>query len=211
MKGSVVFHIVFCLCHWAAAQTEAGLEQYAYLKKGEPLILVPIVHIQNEKWYGEVRYNYEELKTFSAYAGKIFSDEEETHSYAIIPMIGIVAGKFKGYSVGLDVTFNEHNFFFCTQSQYTFSSSSRYENFMYSWSELGYDVSQWIYTGMSLQHIQLFQQEGEALTYEFGFMAGIKLGQWTIPIYSFSPFANDRYFIVGLNLNFEKKNKRHTR
>jgi len=211
MKGNIACYIAFCFCHWAGAQTTGGLEQYFYVRKGSALTPVLIAHVQNEKWYGEVRYNYEEIKTFSAYAGKIFSDEQKTHSYSIIPIIGIVTGKFKGYSLGLDVTFTENNFFFCSQSQYTFSSNDHYENFMYSWSELGYEASQWIYAGLALQHLQLFQKEGEPMSYDFGAMIGFKLGKWTIPIYSFSPINNNRYFILGLNLEFGKNNNTHIR
>jgi hypothetical protein len=211
MKGSAWCNIVFCVCQWASAYAQGGLEQYAYLQKGESPTFVPIVHIQNKKWYGEARYNYEELKTFSAYVGKIFSGDEGSHSYAIIPVIGIVMGKFKGGSVGLDVTFNDGDFFFCSQSQYTFSKSERYQNFMYSWSELGYEPSKWFYAGLALQHTQLFQKSEEPISYEFGAMAGLKLGRLTIPFYSFSPFAIDRYFLVGVNFGFEKNSKRHIR
>lgn len=211
MKGNALLGILFSVCHLAAAQSEGGLEQYAYLSKSESLTLVPIVHIQNEKWYVEARYNYEELKTFSAYVGKIFSGEEGTHSYSIIPVIGIVTGKFKGGSVGLDITFNDSDIFFTSQSQYTFTKSEYNQNFMYSWSELGYEASKWIYAGLALQHTQLFQKTEQPLTYDFGIMTGLKLGQWTVPIYSFSPFANDRYFVVGLNLGFGKNSKRHIR
>ncbi len=211
MKSSIVFYIAFCACHLAAAQFEGGLEQYAYISMGKSPTLVPIVHIQNEKWYGEARYNYEALKTFSVYVGKIFSNEEKTQSYAIIPVIGITTGKFKGGSVGLDITFNDSDFFFCSQSQYTFSNTDRYQNFIYSWSELGYEPSKWIYAGLALQYTQLFQKTEEPLMYEFGVMAGFKLGRWTIPIYSFSPFADDRYFIVGLNLIFGENDNRHIR
>ncbi len=211
MKSSIVFYLIVCMGHFAAAQINGGLEQYTYLSKNTLPTIVPIAHIQNEKWYGEVRYNYEELKTFSVYVGKIFSGDEDNHSYAIIPVVGMVMGKFTGGSVGLDVTFTDHDFFFTSQSQYTFANTNRHQNFMYSWSELGYEPSQWIYAGLALQHLQLFQKAEEPMSYVWGGMVGFNLGRWTIPLYSFDPFSNSRYFILGLNFGFGTNTNRHIR
>ena len=196
MKDSVVFLLVFLVCHLASAQSEGGLEQYCYVKKGSSSILSPIVHYQYRTWYGEARHNYEDVGTSSIYIGKIFSNQNNV-SYSITPIVGAVMGKYKGGSIGLKISVDYKNLFFSSESQYTFSSNELYKNFLYSWSELGYQPLTWMYAGLALQQTHLLKTEK---TFETGVVVGFLVGKWTFPLYSFSPISRERYFVLGMNL-----------
>jgi hypothetical protein len=194
------------LLHSTYAQSKLGFDQYSYMGAGQLNTLVPVAHYQsNNKWYAEARYNYDDLQTFSLYAGRTFSKEND-FSYALTPMIGGMVGKLKGGSVGLNTAFSFRKFNFSSQSQYSVSAENQTSNFFFSWSDLCYQPLDWMYTGISLQHTQLYR--ANALV-EPGVLIGFSFDRWTFPIYSFSPFGSERYFVVGINWEWKHLRNQH--
>jgi hypothetical protein len=183
-------------------QAEIAVEQYHYFGKFQPYTYMPIVHFQNaRKWYVEARYNYEEMQTFSLYLGKTFAGGDKV-SWSFTPMLGGAIGKFNGISPGLNVDLGYKNIFFSAQSQYSFSTNKEENSdFVYSWSELGYEVRPWFYAGVSFQQTYLTSET----TLEPGLLIGFSFKQFTIPVYTFAPFNKERYFIVGINFEWEHK------
>ena len=175
----------------AISQTHGGIEQYYYAGDKGISTIVPKVYFQNKKkWYGEVRYNYDELETISFNVGKTFS-KENILSYKITPIAGVMAGKLSGTSLGLNVELEYKKIFFSAESQYAFSADARNADFFFNWSELGYQVTNNIYTGLALQLTHLYKIRS---TWEPGVLAGFSLNKWTFPLYIFNPISNNRYF-----------------
>jgi hypothetical protein len=175
-----------------------------YLKSGEVRI-VPIVHIQsNRNWYLETRYNYEEVRTVSVFAGKMFSQTSKL-SYTITPVFGLVAGKFNGGSA-LNITLGLGNFYLSSQGQGTLSRSCRLDDFVYRWSELRYFLSDKIFTGFSLQQTCFLNKHVAAVEPEI--LAGLSFGEWSFPVYFFNPVDNNRYVVFGINWEWEKRQYR---
>jgi hypothetical protein len=81
---------------------------------------------------------------------------------------------------------------------------------VYSWSELGYQPWHWIYGGLAMQKTSLFQENIMQSETEVGVVVGFVIGRCAIPLYSFSPFAEDRYFVVGFNFEFGSNQKKHS-
>ena len=204
MRSSITILIFLVVNTAGIAQSQGSLEQYFY-KYRESNSLVPIAQFQNSKnWYAEARYNYEDLNTFSLYGGKTFSRSSKL-SYDITPIVGGVIGKMNGVSVGLNMDADYADFFFSSQSQYTVSSDTRFDNFFFSWSELGYQPLKWMYAGIAMQQTNLYQTTG---SFEPGIFVGFTHKKWSFPIYSFSPMnAASRYFIVGINWEWETSKK----
>lgn len=185
----------------ASAQAKAGFEQYSYIRQGSGNIITPVFHYQaNTKWYTEAHYNYEDLQTFSLYAGKTFSADKKI-AYAVTPMIGGMVGNMQGGLLALNTNISFKKFYFSSQSQYGISAISRNNNFFFSWSEAGYQPLPWIYAGLSLQHTQFYQCNAQM---EPGLLLGFNVGQWSFPVYSFNTFDNDQYFVVGINWEWKK-------
>lgn len=189
-----------------ASMGQAGLEQYYYLQRNTTPVMVPIVHVQNRKnWYGEVRYNYEEKNSFSAYAGKSFFDKSELLEYSFTPIIGGVMGKFKGGSIGFNASVEYDDFFFDAQTQFTCSVNNHYPNFYFGWYDLGYSPLDWLWVGWSLQHTRYGKVENNMT--ESGVMLGFKTGKWTFPIYTFNVLDTDPYLVVGITRSLGLTNK----
>lgn len=198
MRNKILFITVLIAIQATIGLGQAGFEQYYYLQEKKAMVFVPIVHFKNKNnWYAEVRYNYEEQNSFSAYGGKTFSKARKLLTYSLTPMMGMVIGKFRGASVGLNATLEYKDFFLSSQSQFTDSYNNRYSDFFFGWSEVGYQPLPWFYFGCSFQ--QTFYTNPKRNLMEPGVMLGFTLGRWTFPVYSFSLLNADRYFVVGIN------------
>lgn len=194
----------FILPHFTLAQSKASIEQYHVVGNDRNYMPMSIAHFQNDKkWYAEGRYNYEELKTFSFYVGKTFSKEKEL-SYSVTPLLGGALGNFNGVSTGINMDFDYNNFFLSIQSQYSFSTDQRADNFFYNWSELAYQPLKWLYGGVSIQHTRLYRAE---TIFEPGVLVGFTFKNLTIPFYTFAPFKKGRYFMLGLTIEWERSKR----
>jgi hypothetical protein len=202
-KALLLITINMMIYHLAPAQAKAGMEQYSY--SGMPLseAIVPVYHIQSaRKWYGELRYNYEDVQTLSAYAGKTIT-AGKTLEFSITPMLGFSTGRFTGISLAANSEINWKKFYISSQSQYSIGIKKGSEAFLFNWSELAYNITPRFYTGLSMQYTR---QSGQT-DIEPGLLAGISFNAFSIPIYVFSPFRQGQYFILGINYEYNFKEK----
>ena len=182
---------------FAHAQSETFVEQYHVVGRNRSYMPISIAHFQNKKkWYAEDRYNYEDVRNFSLYMGKTFS-EENFFSYSVTPLIGGAVGSFNGVSTGINVDMDFRKFFLSSQTQYSISTDHRTNNFFYNWSELAYQPLKWFYGGVSVQHTRLYQSEN---SFEPGVLLGLSFRNLNVPFYTFGPLKKDRYFMIGLTV-----------
>ena len=140
----------------AIAQSHGGVQQYYSVKQTNALAVMPVVYFETRNhWYGECRYNYEADETFSVYAGRTYKNSKMI-DYSLSPLVGIVGGKFNGYSFGLNSNIEYKKYSLSSQCQYTISARDRYQNFAYSWTDAGYKVSPFLSVGLSMQQTKTF-------------------------------------------------------
>jgi hypothetical protein len=201
----LVFISSLLACINAGAQSKWVYEQYNYIKQPDAAVFVPMVHFEtNDNWYAELRYNYEDVKTLSLFAGKTLTGGE-TFEYTVTPMAGYSAGIFTGVSLAVNAEAAWKKFYISAQSQYSIATRKNATDFFFNWSELGYAVSDRLFTGVAMQYTR---QEDQA-DFEPGFLAGLSFKNISFPFYVFSPFRPDRYFVLGMNYEYtlKKKNK----
>ena len=46
---------------------------------------------------------------------------------------------------------------------------------------------------------------------EAGVLVGFIKNKWTMPVYLFNPLSKEKYFIVGINLEWEENNKKSSK
>lgn len=181
-------------------QTRTGFEGYYYTGCSANSALVPRLYFQsNSNWYGEARYNYESDQTVSLYAGRTFSGERtegawKTTTWSLTPMAGIVAGKFRGGSLGANATLDVNRISLSSVLQYTVSSRNSDESFFFSWSELGYRLTDHFYAGAVLQQTGLCRGHNSL---EPGLQLTLSKGDWRFPVYVFQ--GARRYFVLGVS------------
>jgi hypothetical protein len=195
MKRRLLLAItLFGLLPKGFGQSNGAFEQSCYLGENRSFSWVPVVSYSTPgNWYFEARGNYEAVNSVSLYFGKAFT-KSALISYSIIPIAGLVMGKFNGGSVGANITLDYKKISFSSQSQYTFSVRNRATNFTYSWSDLTYQLKQWMSAGVS------FQQTGKI--FEKGILVRGIYKNLSIPLYVFNPAASERYFVLGLNVEW---------
>ncbi len=187
-------------------QEYGSFGQYYYTGNGSSVI-VPKVYYQNRSnWFGEVRYNYEDLQTISFNGGKLFSNKSE-FSYSVMPYAGLVLGRMNGGTLGSNINLDYGSLFFSSESQYTFSVNERADNFFFNWSEAGYQFTDLLYSGIALQVTHPFEIKN---AWEPGFMLGLTYKRWTFPFYAFSPTNDNRNYVLGINWEWNYKNPKTT-
>ncbi len=177
------------------SQSNGGtVEQNYYLGENRPFSWVPVVGYRTPgNWYIEGRVNYEAINSTSFYFGKTFR-KKALISYSITPIAGLVAGSFNGGSIGANVALDYKKISFWSQSQYTFSIQNLAKNFTYSWSDLTYQLKEWVSAGVSLQQTRGLFEKGILVKYVHK--------NWSIPLYVFNPATSERYFVLGLNIEW---------
>jgi hypothetical protein len=182
------------------AQAQHGVENYNILNPGKEYVWVPVIHYKgNSNFYAEGRYNYEELNTGSFYLGRSFEGGKKWE-YSITPMLGLVFGRYKGFSAATNTDIDYGRFNFSGQLQYTINKNDRKENFFYNWSELSYRFFEKLYGGTSIQQTVLYKGR---MSTEAGLLLGYSSGKITVPVYLFNPFKNNRNLVVGLIVEWE--------
>ncbi|MDZ4808737.1 MAG: hypothetical protein SGI96_10750, partial [Bacteroidota bacterium] len=188
----------------AFTQAKSGIENYNLLSQSSGYVWMPVAHYQSAKGiYAELRYNYENIETVSFYGGKRF-EGGKAFSFALTPMAGISFGRFSGVSLATNAEAEWKKFYLSSQTQYSMATKPGVDDFFFSWSEIGYNLTENIFGGAAIQYTL---QQGEKIA-ETGFVVGLSSKNLSIPVYVFSPFKMGRYFVVGLNYEFDFKKKR---
>ncbi len=196
--------LLLCFCASSVAQKGAEFEQYFSHEPSVGVSYSGLANFQSRKGlYIEGRYNYEASNTFSVYGGKSFSGGTDRFNYTITPALGVIFGKMTGGSFAINADLEYRSFFIESRSQYSFSVSDSKDKFIYSWSELGINVTDFAYGGVSIQVTRPFQNRS---LIEPGVFVGFSVGQFDFPVYYFRSMG-DSYllFCVCVQLQTRKK------
>ena len=182
----------------ADAQTQAGFEAYYYSETSSSL--VPRVYFQsNSGWYGGASYNYVKGQTLSLCAGHTFSGQDSL-SWSVTPSAGILIGGFRGGSAGATATLNIRRLSFYTEEQYVVSTDKGKGDFLFSWTELGYQLTQYLLIGIALEHTSYAGIDGK---YDPGIRLCLSCKEWRFPVYVFSPLSTGRYVAMGMSRDWK--------
>jgi hypothetical protein len=183
------------------AQKNYGVSQDYYIYQNSGSSIVPLVYYETKNhWYTAARYNYESDQTLSLQLGRNFS-KQGSLSYSIIPLAGLLAGNFKGASIGTQAEIEVGKFSLFTEPEFCFQFKNQTEKFFYSWSELSYQFSKNFYTGLALQSTK---NKNQSLINEPGLLFGICVKNFEIPLYFFRTSPSTNYFVTGVHWRLEK-------
>lgn len=201
--------LLFCLLSGSAfSQAKSGLENYNQLDPDNEYLWIPILHYQSQKGlYAEFRYNYEEEKTASIFLGRAFERSGRQAEFSWTPMIGFSTGTFKGASLALNTEISWKRLYLSSQMQYSHSFTSGQQHFYFNWSEAGYELSEKLFAGVAMQ----YTLQAGMHDFQPGFLAGLTIGNFSIPLYLFRPFHSSRSIILGLNYEYRLKKKQRTK
>lgn len=181
----------------STAKWNQTVEINLYLMKDET-ILLPIYQADRGKLHLEARYNYEDLKTFSAWIGYNIKGGN-SFEYLITPMVGGVVGSTRGIATGLELTFDFKGFEFYTEMEYIFELQEKENDFYYNWTDFTYAPKDWLWFGLSAQWTRLYQSD---LEIQGGLLVGGSLKHFELTAYLYNMGVDDLYLILTLSVNF---------
>jgi hypothetical protein len=197
-----VFMILFLVYHSVDGQERRGFESYYY--PGNPGVLPALsskLFCQTSNgWYTEIRYNYEEAQTVACSAGKTFA-KENVFSYSLTPAAGVIGGKSQGASIGLNASAVYKKISFSSTVEQAVCFGKEAGNFLFSWSELGCQVTKHLYAGLALQQTCWYHAAGSG---EPGLECSISFAGWTFPFYLFRQADKHCYFLTGICYEWKK-------
>lgn len=202
LLGNFVFSLSLVNC--AQAQSKCVIENYNYVGQPGTGSIVPMIHFEtNKNWYAELRYNYEDDQTISFFGGKSFKGGND-FEYTITPLVGFSVGNFTGVSLANNIESSWHKFYLSSQTQFSVATKATAQNFFFTWSEIGYTITKHFFSGLAVQYtIEKLLQ-----SFEPGVVVGLEAGNFSFPLYIFSPFKSDRYVVAGVNYQFNIKRKK---
>ncbi len=146
----------------------------------------------------EARYNYEDLRTGSAWVGYNLSFGEKL-VFDATPMFGGVFGNLNGVAPGWEISLSYAKVEFYSESEYVFDLEDSSGNFYYNWSELTYSPADWLQLGLVFQRTKAYQTD---LDVQRGFLAGFSYKMVNVSTYVFNLGWEKPTFSVSAGLNF---------
>jgi hypothetical protein len=171
---------------------------YDYILPHEGDILMPILYVDWRSFHAEVRYNYEDMRTASVFAGYRLEAGEKL-AFGATPMVGILFGNSSGLAPGLLLDLAYGKFDFYSESEYIVDFSGSENNYFYTWTELAFTPLENIRTGISANRTRLYQAE---LDVQKGLFAQCTFGKSTAGFHYFNPFTEDYFFVASLGFEF---------
>jgi len=147
--------------------------------------------------HGEVRYNYEDLKTVSIFGGWNIEGGESVE-FLLTPMAGVAFGQTTGLIPALELSLAAGAFDLYVEGEYLFDLEDGEASFFYTWSELGVTLGP-VRTGLTAQRQRIFQTP---LEIDRGLFAQLMQGPATVSFYAFNIATESSFLIFGLAVEF---------
>ena len=171
---------------------------YYYIIPGEKNTLTLIGYADYKSLHFEARYNYEDHKTGSLFAGRRFETGEK-FVFGATPMVGVVFGNTDGLAPGIELDASYKIFDYYSETEYVFDFSGKENNYLYIWGEIGINPFNRFRTGLTYQRTKLYQSE---LDIQRGIFAEYQFWKITAGAYLFDPFSGNQFVIAALSIDF---------
>ena len=177
---------------------EYSLTVDGYIIEGEDGYASPTFTADHNWLHLEARYNYENLRTGSLWAGYNIS-WGKTWQFAVTPMIGGVFGRTNGIAPGCEASVAWKKLTLSIDNEYVFDTTSKSSNFYYTWPQLTYQPVTWLKVGAVAQRTKSFQTP---LDVQRGFLVGFNHKKFEFTTYVFNPGISGTSVVVEVGASF---------
>ena len=177
---------------------EYSLTVDGYIIEGEDGYAQPTFTADHGWLHLEARYNYENFRTGSLWAGYNFS-WGKTWQFAVTPMIGGVFGRTNGIAPGCEASLEWKKLTLSIDNEYIFDTTSKSGNFYYTWPQLTYKPLDWLKLGAVAQRTRAFQTP---LDVQRGFFVGFKHKKYEFTTYVFNPGISGTSVVLEVGASF---------
>ena len=145
----------------------------------------------------EARYNYENLRTGSAWIGYNFTAGKNL-VLNVTPMIGGVFGRTSGVAPGCEASLTYKKIEASISNEYVFATDKS-SSFYYNWPQITYSPVDWLQLGVAAQRTKAYQS---SLDTQIGFLVGFSHRNMEVTSYVFSPGSATPAVVLELGLSF---------
>lgn len=158
----------------------------------------PAVTADHGHLHLEARYQWEDWRTASAWAGYWFGFGNELE-VNVAPMVGGVFGLTNGVAPGYTLDASWRSLSFYSSSEYVFVPEDDSSSFGYTWTELSMDLDHLLF-GIVIQRTRTFDSE---LDLQKGMLLLREQGNFTFGMYLFNAFFTDPTVALTVAYGFE--------
>jgi hypothetical protein len=169
-----------------------------YLFPTEPDILNMIAMADKDLLHLEARYNYEEMNTASVFGGMNFSWGNKL-KLELTPIAGIVFGRLNGFAPGLETFLLFKAFELNSQTECVFDFSGKEGSYIYTYIQLGANLSDHIGLGITAQRTRLYQTDFDL---QRGIFARYSFWKLNAEFSYYNPFSSGYFFVAMLSTDF---------
>ena len=177
---------------------EFSLATFTYLAQHARDYVNPNFTADRDWLHLEARYNYEELKTGSAWFGYNFSTGEKL-KLEVTPMLGGVFGDITGVAPGYTISIRYKTIELSTQGEYFFDAGTSSGDFFYNWAELSASPADWFRVGIVVERTQA---SGFSSDVRRGPLIGFKYKKVDLTTYWLAPGSDEATFVFAVTFNF---------
>jgi hypothetical protein len=169
-----------------------------YIIKGEDGYASPTFTADHNWLHLEARYNYENFRTGSLWAGYNFSWGKKWQ-FAVTPMIGGVFGRTNGIAPGCEASLTWKRLEFSLDNEYVFDTTSKSGNFYYAWPQVTFQATSWLKFGGVAQHTKTFQTK---IDVQRGFFVGVMHKKLEFTTFVFNPGTSSASVVLEVGAAF---------
>ena len=171
---------------------------YTYIVPDDKDYAQPTLMANHNWFHVEARYNYENLKTGSAWLGYNFSAGDKL-ALEVTPMLGAVFGNTTGIAPGYRFSLSYWKLELSSEGEYVFDTRDSAGNFFYNWSELSLAPVDWFRFGLVTQRTRAYHTDREI---QRGVLAGFNYKKLDFTTYVFNPDEPRPTVVIGVGVSF---------
>jgi len=146
--------------HAGAAESASPAWSFSALADGfvvpnSEFFVSPIFSADHRWLHLEARYNYEDQRTGSLWAGYNFSVGHKV-ALEVTPMIGGVFGNTNGIAPGYQFSLAYWKLELSSSGEYVFNTDDHNASFLYSWPQVTYTPVDWLHAGFAAQRTKVY-------------------------------------------------------
>lgn len=197
--------------HSAVAQKdtiEGEVTAYLNIHPKEEISCDGYASLYYKKNFYQVRYNYEDSKTFSFYYGRPIIYDKAFY-LEFIPTMGVSVGNFTGISPSFQVYSEIGRFEFFSSSQYSVCVTKPANSFFFNWTEALVKYKNILKLGASCQVTSMYnaphteKADRTPVEIDAAVVAGVQYKRFYLCGYFYNFWKDTRYYTVGLTYNLK--------
>lgn len=169
-----------------------------YLLPEEEDYLQPTIAADRGRLHLEARYNYEDYRTGSAFAGFNAAGGRAV-AWTVTPMLGVSFGRTAAAVPAFRGAVTFWRLEASAEGEWAFAFDNEDDSFFYAWLEADLSLTDWMWAGLSSQTTKVF---GEPQDTEWGPVVGFAIGPVDLATYVFNLGQSRPSVIVSAILNF---------